>query len=117
MNDQIADFRAERTNLTTLAGLDTAPVSLEPYRSQDWFDAEVSQVFKRAWLCLGREERIATSGDYFVQTLEFARSEVLVTRTKDGRIGSVAKIVKLEHAWRRLDGRNDDGFQVAPFPG
>ena len=34
----------------------------------------------------------------------------------DGR-GSVAKIVKLEHAWRRLDGRNDDGFQVAPFPG
>src|SRR3546814_4356169 len=33
------------------------------------------------------------------------------------RNGSVAKIVKLEHAWRRLDGRNDDGFQVAPFPG
>ncbi len=25
--------------------------------------------------------------------------------------------MKLEHAWRRLDGRNDDGFQVAPFPG
>ncbi|HHV66862.1 MAG TPA: recombinase family protein [Ochrobactrum intermedium] len=36
---------------------------------------------------------------------------------KDDRAGSVAKIVKLEHAWRRLDGRNDDGFQVAPFPG
>src|SRR3546814_7635771 len=34
-----------------------------------------------------------------------------------GQHGSVAKIVKLEHAWRRLDGRNDDGFQVAPFPG
>ena len=31
--------------------------------------------------------------------------------------GSVAKIVKLEHDWRRLGGRNDDGFQVAPFPG
>src|SRR5699024_3778969 len=35
----------------------------------------------------------------------------------DSSAGSVAKIVKLEHAWRRLDGRNDDGFQVAPFPG
>ncbi len=35
----------------------------------------------------------------------------------DALEGSVAKIVKLEHAWRRLDGRNDDGFQVAPFPG
>jgi len=32
-------------------------------------------------------------------------------------IGSVAKIVKLEHAWRRLNGWSDDGFQVAPFPG
>jgi GNAT superfamily N-acetyltransferase len=36
---------------------------------------------------------------------------------RDTKCGSVAKIVKLEHAWRRLDGRNDDGFQVAPFPG
>jgi predicted HTH transcriptional regulator len=36
---------------------------------------------------------------------------------RNSRGGSVAKIVKLEHAWRRLDGRNDDGFQVAPFPG
>src|SRR3546814_20404261 len=31
--------------------------------------------------------------------------------------GSVAKIVKFENAGRRLDGRNDDGFQVASFPG
>ena len=35
----------------------------------------------------------------------------------DAREGSVAKIVKLEHAWRRLNGWSDDGFQVAPFPG
>ena len=41
----------------------------------------------------------------------------LTTRATDADGGSVAKIVKLEHAWRRLDGRNDDGFQVAPFPG
>ncbi|MDG2515791.1 hypothetical protein P7B04_24305, partial [Sphingobium yanoikuyae] len=33
-------------------------------------------------------------------------------RRRSTRGGSVAKIVKLEHAWRRLDGRNDDGFQV-----
>lgn len=39
------------------------------------------------------------------------------SETEGPGTGSVAKIVKLEHAWRRLDGRNDDGFQVAPFPG
>jgi hypothetical protein len=36
---------------------------------------------------------------------------------RDALDGSVAKIVKLEHAWRRLNGWSDDGFQVAPFPG
>ncbi|EFB4505160.1 DUF4158 domain-containing protein [Escherichia coli] len=40
-----------------------------------------------------------------------------IGKSRGDHNGSVAKIVKLEHAWRRLDGRNDDGFQVAPFPG
>src|SRR5699024_9393176 len=44
------------------------------------------------------------------------RVHVLLNSVRAER-GSVAKIVKLEQAWRRLDGRNDDGFQVAPFPG
>ncbi len=49
-------------------------------------------------------------------TIGFA-GETKFKRSDFGIGGSVAKIVKLEHAWRRLDGRNDDGFQVAPFPG
>ena len=48
--------------------------------------------------------------------LEKAGAIKIFTDVISGK-GSVAKIVKLEHAWRRLDGRNDDGFQVAPFPG
>ncbi|NTY85144.1 hypothetical protein [Citrobacter werkmanii] len=47
----------------------------------------------------------------------FAETFVLRSELLVASCGSVAKIVKLEHAWRRLDGRNDDGFQVAPFPG
>ena len=47
--------------------------------------------------------------------LAFAREgDTVVVHSMDG---SVAKIVKLEHAWRRLNGWSDDGFQVAPFPG
>ncbi|MBP8391536.1 hypothetical protein J5F29_19345, partial [Pseudomonas aeruginosa] len=55
--------------------------------------------------------------------VRLARPSACLGEISGGRInggaspGSVAKIVKLEHAWRRLDGRNDDGFQVAPFPG
>jgi DNA invertase Pin-like site-specific DNA recombinase len=52
-----------------------------------------------------------------VQNLSDRGIGLRVLTGKGAQIGSVAKIVKLEHAWRRLDGRNDDGFQVAPFPG
>src|SRR3546814_11210089 len=46
-----------------------------------------------------------------------AAAEFAPTSNCRSHTGSVAKIVKLEHAGRRLDGRNDDGFQVAPYPG
>ncbi|WOF42985.1 Na/Pi symporter [Sphingopyxis indica] len=49
--------------------------------------------------------------------MSLATNGVLTVPAGIALAGSVAKIVKLEHAWRRLDGRNDDGFQVAPFPG
>src|SRR3546814_10507495 len=62
--------------------------------------------------------------DALPEALRSAHDELIDMRNKryahvaeHDSVGSVAKIVKLEHAWRRLDGRNDDGFQVAPFPG
>lgn len=56
-------------------------------------------------------------GSNVVTAAEQGRRERVAEGVRCGGLGSVAKIVKLEHAWRRLDGRNDDGFQVAPFPG
>src|SRR3546814_2689000 len=61
-----------------------------------------------------RPPRSTRTDTLFPYTTLF-RSAVSASRCRS--TGSVAKIVKLEHAWRRLDGRNDDGFQVAPFPG
>ncbi len=46
------------------------------------------------------------------------RSDLHQSRLLRTRVGSVAKIVKLEHAWRRLDpGRNDDGFPSGAISG
>ena len=71
-------------------------------------EREIGKVIRHAAV------RIAEGSDTHIKIGEKDVVEVL-----GGHIfeGSVAKIVKLEHAWRRLDGRNDDGFQVAPFPG
>ncbi len=36
--------------LTAAAGLNHAPVPLEPYRSESYFERERSRIFERAWL-------------------------------------------------------------------
>jgi len=86
MNEIVSDFRAPTTNFTALAGLPTGPVPTEPYRSPAFFELERERVFKRAWLCLGRVERLPKAGSYFVQPIEVAKTSILVTRAKDGTI-------------------------------
>ncbi|VWX50018.1 SRPBCC family protein [Novosphingobium sp. 9U] len=86
MNEITSDFRADRTHFTEAAGLDKGPVSLEPYRSQAWFEREVEKVFKRAWLCLGRVERIKTPGDFFLEQIDVAKASVIITRTRAGEV-------------------------------
>ncbi len=105
--------------------LGTAPVPIEPYVSPEFFDLERERVFRRVWLCLGREERIAKPGDFFVKDLAIAKTSVLVTRSEDGKIhafhnacshrsnkvewqtkGSCAAFTCPFHGWSyRLDGR------------
>lgn len=81
-------------------------------------EASYEKRFVKDW------ERLSRSGRYNMKQLKEAMMMLIANDAPLGPEwldhplkGSVAKIVKLEHAWRRLDGRNDDGFQVAPFPG
>ena len=105
--------------------LGTAPVPIEPYISPEFFELERERVFRRTWLCLGREERIANPGDFFVKDLAIAKTSILVTRSEDGKIhafhnacshrsnkvewqakGSCAAFTCPFHGWSyRLDGR------------
>ena len=66
--------------------LGTAPVPIEPYISTEFFELERERVFRRVWLCLGREERIPKPGDFFARELPLARTSVLVVRGEDARI-------------------------------
>lgn len=86
MNELVSDFRARKTHFTEQAGLDTGPVSTEPYRSPEYFELERERVFKRAWLCMAREERLPNSGDFIVENVEIANASILITRAKDGVI-------------------------------
>lgn len=55
--------------------VDMAPLPVEPYVSEEFFEAEREKIFKRMWLYAGRVERIPKPGDYFTQTIEAVRTK------------------------------------------
>ena len=75
-----------RGSLTEAAGLDTAPVPLLPYRSPQFFAAEVERIFRRAWLMIGRVEQLPEAGSFFLHSLDPTGVSALVTRSRSGRI-------------------------------
>lgn len=75
-----------RENFTQAAGLDTGPVSLEPYRSQAHFDMEREKIFRRTWLIMGRVEDLPNAGDYIVKEVEICAASILITRQASGAV-------------------------------
>jgi len=51
------------------------------YVSPEVFEEERERVFRRSWLCVGRTERLAEPGDYFVA--DVAGESLIVTRDAD----------------------------------
>jgi len=54
------------------------------YVAPDAFEAERERIFAREWFCVGREERVASAGDYLL--VRPAGESVLVLRTRDGEL-------------------------------
>lgn len=62
------------------------PIPVERYTSQDYFDRERDQVFRRKWLNVGHMLQAPKPGDYFVADLKIANTSILVMHGKDGRV-------------------------------
>jgi len=54
------------------------------YTSPEVFSQEQDRIFGRDWLCVGREERVKSAGDFF--TVERAGESIIVTRDNSGRL-------------------------------
>ena len=67
-----------------LATIGTDPIPTEPYHSQAFFDLERERVFRRAWICAGREEEVAEPGSYLVKDIEICGVSILIARGNDG---------------------------------
>lgn len=67
--------------------LGTGPVSIEPYRSPEYFQKMRDKVFKKTWMATGkRVEEIPSAGDYFLENIDITNNSVIITRGLDGVI-------------------------------
>lgn len=75
-----------RPSLTQSVGLNTSPMPTSLYTDPAQFEAERERVFRRAWLMVGRVERIPKAGDFFVKELAILKTSIIVARSEDGRV-------------------------------
>lgn len=66
--------------------LGTGPLSTEDCVSPEYFAKEKELLFKRVWLCIGRDEDIPEVGSYLVRDIEVLDTSIIVTRDKDNKV-------------------------------
>ena len=89
---------ATRTLIDTLAKSLSTPLEeargLPPqaYLSEEFYELELEHLFRRDWVCVGREEEVAQTGDYF--TIELAGEPLLVVRGTDNRLRALSNVCR-----------------------
>ena len=62
------------------------------FTSEAVFRREVSEIFLKDWICVGRVEQVARAGDYF--TLEIAGEPVIVARDESGELHALSAVCR-----------------------
>ncbi|BCF86356.1 (2Fe-2S)-binding protein (plasmid) [Rhodococcus qingshengii] len=64
--------------------LGEGPVAVDTCTSQEYFEKEREQVFRKSWLCMGRVEEVPEVGDFIVKELTLFKTSLLISRGRDG---------------------------------
>lgn len=80
------------TSLTKASGLGTSSMPTRLYTDPAHYDLEVEQVFRRAWLKVGRVEQIPLPGDFFVKKIEMFSASIVITRSKNGEVRALHNV-------------------------
>ena len=82
------------------------------YTSQAFLDRELSDVFSKDWVCVGRSSALANAGDYL--TYELAGQPILVIRDQGGALRAMANVC-LHRMSTLLEGRGNTRSIVCPY--
>ena len=76
----------------------------EFYTSEDFLELEREQLFRKKWICLGREEEISEVGDYFATDL--VGEPIILVRTSAGTIKALSNVCR-HRAMPLVEGRGN----------
>jgi len=112
--------RKTREVLDTLAKTLTTPIeetrALPPaaYTSEEVLDLEKEHIFRKEWLCIGREEQVAKPGDYLARDL--VGEPVVVVRDAKGELHAFSNVCR--HRYMQLvEGQGSTDKFVCPYHG
>ncbi|MEL6999503.1 MAG: SRPBCC family protein [Pseudomonadota bacterium] len=84
------------------------------YTSQAFLDAELENVFKREWVCVGRADQLAKPGDYL--TYELAGQPVLVVRDAENKLRAMSNVC-LHRMSTLMEGSGNATTLTCPYHG
>jgi phenylpropionate dioxygenase-like ring-hydroxylating dioxygenase large terminal subunit len=82
------------------------------YRSPEFLERELSQIFAKDWVCVGRADALPKTGDYI--THEIAGQPVFVIRGDDGRLNAISNVC-LHRMSTLLEGSGNRKLIVCPY--
>ena len=109
-----------RRLLDTLAKSIATPIEeargLPPaaYTSEEFYELELEHLFRRDWICIGREEEALNPGDFF--TFELAGEPLVVVRGRDGVLRALSNVCRHRYMQVVLD-RGNASRLVCPYHG
>jgi phenylpropionate dioxygenase-like ring-hydroxylating dioxygenase large terminal subunit len=107
--EQLLDVLAEYLDLDDLDCLSLPPAA---YLSEELHTLELEQIFRHEWLCVGREEYIPNTGDYY--SFDLLGDSLLVIRGDDGEVRALSNICR--HRYMPLtEGKGNTRRVICPY--
>lgn len=108
MNDGF--FDALESSITALDVAETLPPAC--YTDAAFYDFEKEAVFNHEWLCLGREEQVKASGDYFTTTI--IGEPLVIVRDRNGTVRALSSVCQ-HRAMLVVEGEGNTRGFVCPY--
>ena len=91
-SDKIYVLRNALSELSTCNADEAITLPSDCYTSEEFFEFEREEIFRKEWICLGRAEEIPVAGDYF--TTELIDEPLIIVRGTDDKVHVLSNVCR-----------------------